>query len=439
MAKGNRAPTAHHTTARAKRPMELVHIDTAGPFPASLGGSRCIVMLVDSTSHLQRPYGTRDKSAAAILAVVKRFIADMGVPRAFRSDNGTEYTNHSFVEYNNNLGIRRELTAPYTPQQNGPVESALWKAFKAGHGARLGVSKIYPDIRLSGVAGSTDAAATSLWMESLLWASAYFNRSATAANDGWFSPHKIFCGNRPPLPLLPFFQPAYHRVPRQRKSDPRARLCYFLNFGYNHEHDCHKLLDAETGKVVIWRDVTWHHPEAPLIPPADAVGNPPTAPPGDIYVPMPTPMPSVAAPAHAPVPPTPAPAPSPTPVPAPAPTPAPPTSPPPIPMSSSPAQIPPRVSRELAHDGYVEMPGRTRGETRAMRDASREYARRHGMPLDHAALVSILDKGEAVHTRSYTNTAPLRTCRPRVHQTCTLRRTLLRRRRHRTRIYGDTQ
>ena len=80
MAKGNRAPTTHHTTARAKKPMELIHIDTAGPFSASLGGSRYVVMFVDSASRLQRPYGTRDKSAAAILAVVKRLIAAMGVP-----------------------------------------------------------------------------------------------------------------------------------------------------------------------------------------------------------------------------------------------------------------------------------------------------------------------------------------------------------------------
>ena len=135
--------------------------------------------------------------------------------------------NHSFVEYCNNLGIGRELTSLYR-QQNGPVESALWRAFKAGHAARLGVLNTYPDIRLDEVMGSTDAAATSLWMESLLWASESFNRSATAANDGWLSPHEIFYGNRLPLPLLLFFQPAYHRVPRQRKSDPRARLCYFL-------------------------------------------------------------------------------------------------------------------------------------------------------------------------------------------------------------------
>ena len=42
--KGNRAPTAYHTTARDKRPMELVHIDTTGPFPASHGGSLYVVI-----------------------------------------------------------------------------------------------------------------------------------------------------------------------------------------------------------------------------------------------------------------------------------------------------------------------------------------------------------------------------------------------------------
>ena len=39
MTKGKRAPTAHHTTARARRSMELVHIDTAGP-SRQLSGDR---------------------------------------------------------------------------------------------------------------------------------------------------------------------------------------------------------------------------------------------------------------------------------------------------------------------------------------------------------------------------------------------------------------
>ena len=45
----------------------------------------------------------------------------------------------------------------------------------------------------------------------------------------------------------------------------------------------------------------------------------------------------------------------------------------------------------------MEMPRRTRGETRALRDASREYAHRHGMPLDRGAMVSMLAKGEATN------------------------------------------
>ena len=124
-AKGHRAPTQHHATRRATHPQGLVHIDTTGPHPTSFGGSRCVVMFVDSASRLQRPYGVREKSAAAILSVVKRFVADMGVPRAFRTDNGTEYSNSMLVDFSNGLGIRREFTAPYTPQQNARYRELL--------------------------------------------------------------------------------------------------------------------------------------------------------------------------------------------------------------------------------------------------------------------------------------------------------------------------
>ena len=43
------------------------------------------------------------------------------------------------------------------------------------------------------------------------------------------------------------------------------------------------------------------------------------------------------------------------------------------------------------------MPGRTHNETCALRDASREYAHRHGLPLDQAAMISMLTKGEATN------------------------------------------
>ena len=80
------------------QPLWFVHIDTARPYPTSVGGSRYVVMFVDSALRLQRPCGTREKSAASIFSVVKRFVADMGVPRTSRTDHGTEYSNSMFVD-----------------------------------------------------------------------------------------------------------------------------------------------------------------------------------------------------------------------------------------------------------------------------------------------------------------------------------------------------
>ena len=197
-----RAPTPHRTTSRAAAPLDLVQIDTAGPFPESLGGSRYVVMFVYSASRFQHPYRTRDKSASAILGVVQWFVADMGVPREFRTDNGTKYTNSAFVEYCNSLQIRHELTAPYTPQQNGPVESGLSRAIKAGHAARIEVNRLFPDVHLEQLKGVRDPDGTSLWMESVLWASEGFNRSVPTANGGMLSPYEIFYGSRPPISVL---------------------------------------------------------------------------------------------------------------------------------------------------------------------------------------------------------------------------------------------
>ena len=141
------------------------------------------------------------------------------------------------------------------------------------------------------------------------------------------------------------------------------------------------LLDAETGRVAYSRDVTWHHPETPWITSIWAV---PTEPPRDIYVLMPQSVP-IAAPSPSPVATPPASASAET------------LPPPPTPMANSAAPIPPRVSLKLEYEGYVEMAARSRGEIRALYDTKREYAHRHVLPMNHAAVVSILAKGEATN------------------------------------------
>ena len=96
-------------------------------------------------------------------------------------------------------------------------------------------------------------------------------------------------------------------------------------------------------------------------------------------------------------------------VPVAAPSPAPVATPPaPAPAETPPAPIPPRVSHELEYEGYVEMPGRTRGETRVMRDALQEYAHRHGVlsTMEHAALVSMLATRESTNKIVRQHSAP---------------------------------
>ena len=44
--------------------------------------------------------------------------------KILRSDNGGEYTSKEFVSFCKDVGIKRELTTPYNPQQNGV---AKWK------------------------------------------------------------------------------------------------------------------------------------------------------------------------------------------------------------------------------------------------------------------------------------------------------------------------
>ena len=278
------------------------------------------------------------------------------------------------MEYCNSLQIRRELTAPYTPQQNGPVESGLSRATKAVHAACIEVNRLFRDVHLEQLKGVRDPDGTSLWMESVLWASEGFNRSATTANSGMLSPYETFYGSRSPMPTLPSCKPAYHRALRQGKLDRHARPCYFLDFGYNHGNDGMKIMDAETGRIVHSRKVTWHQPREPLISPTPTVGwEVPQSPSG------------TATPEYIHIQPAPAATSAPTAA--------------PVPASDNAAPAPPRnptalirdrVVRELGHEGDVRMPGRTLGETRAMWESPRSM----GL-MSHAALAQGIANREA--------------------------------------------
>jgi transposase InsO family protein len=91
----------------------------------SIGGNKYGLVIVDDFSHFTWVFFLQDKSEAK--GIVKKFIRrvqndfELKV-KNIRSDNGSEFRNNQVEEFLDEEGIKHELSAPYTPQQNGIIE-----------------------------------------------------------------------------------------------------------------------------------------------------------------------------------------------------------------------------------------------------------------------------------------------------------------------------
>ena len=114
------------TTTRASKPLELIHTDVCGPIdPFSLGKNRYFLLFIDDFSRKTWVYFLKQKSK--VYNVFKKFKAlvekQSGYDiKAMRSDRGGEFTSNEFNEFCEENRIRRPLTLPYSPQQNGVAE-----------------------------------------------------------------------------------------------------------------------------------------------------------------------------------------------------------------------------------------------------------------------------------------------------------------------------
>ena len=111
---------------RALSVLELLHMDICGPInPQTLGGKKYFFLIVDDYSRCMWVALLKEKSEA--LEKFKKFKtmaeAEKGVKiKCIRSDRGGEFTSDEFRKLCDENGIKKQLTTPYTPQQNGVVE-----------------------------------------------------------------------------------------------------------------------------------------------------------------------------------------------------------------------------------------------------------------------------------------------------------------------------
>ena len=110
--------------SKAKKPLELVHTDLAGPMRTpSIEGHRYAQSFTDDYSGTILVYFLRSKSDT--VQATERFLADIkphGDVKCLRSDNGSEFTSRDFQSLLRKNRIRHETSAPYSPHQNGTAE-----------------------------------------------------------------------------------------------------------------------------------------------------------------------------------------------------------------------------------------------------------------------------------------------------------------------------
>ncbi|WVZ58312.1 hypothetical protein U9M48_008593 [Paspalum notatum var. saurae] len=114
------------TFMSTSRPLELLHMDLFGPTTyTSIGGNNYGFVIVDDFSRYTWVYFLENKTEVAHVfsKFAKRAQNEFNNSIVkIRSDNGREFDNTNIEEYCDDVGIKHEFSATYTPQQNGVVE-----------------------------------------------------------------------------------------------------------------------------------------------------------------------------------------------------------------------------------------------------------------------------------------------------------------------------
>ena len=253
--KSKRLPFPKKSNRKTSRPLELIHSDVCGPFHlTSVGGSRYFVTFVDDYSRYVTVYMLKSKHEAfdkfvdfVIMSENKFGIeiqnfeleGELGLKlKKFRSDGGGEYISSRFIEFCASRGIEKQITVPYTPQQNGIAERMNRTLMEMARAMLYHAN-----------------CARELWAEAVATAAYLRNRCPTSTFQG-ATPFERWFGEKPNVDHLRTFGcEVYVHVPDQkrRKLEPKAVKGLFV--GYPAGSKGYKIYMPESRKMICSRDV----------------------------------------------------------------------------------------------------------------------------------------------------------------------------------------
>ena len=244
---------------RAKQPLELIHSDVFGKVKqSSVNGMHYMVMFIDDYSRSVWVYFMKEKSET--LAKFKEFKlmveSEVGNKiQCLRTDNGGEYISDEFSSYLIQCKIRRQLTCPNTPQQNGVAER------KNKHLAEICRSMLHA----KNVPGR-------FWAECMRTAAHIINRLPQPKME-FMSPFEKLWTMKPTVSHFKVFGcVCYVFVPGHLRSkfDKKAIRCIFV--GYDEHRKGWRCCDPTTGKCYVSQSIvfdetsSWWTPEYVVLP-----------------------------------------------------------------------------------------------------------------------------------------------------------------------------
>lgn len=188
----------------SSRCLELLHMDLFGPISIiSLGGMRYTLVIVDDYSRFTWVIflNSKDQTSGMLIKLIKRIQNEKcSLVSRIRSDRGTEFINKNLESFLSEQGIKHELSAARTPQQNGVAERRNRTLKEAARTmlADAGISQRF-------------------WAEAVN--NACFTQNRTLINNHiYLTPYEIWKGSKPNISYFRIF----------------GSKCFILDNGKNH-------------------------------------------------------------------------------------------------------------------------------------------------------------------------------------------------------------
>jgi hypothetical protein len=252
LSKAKQKSVKKYTNTKSEVPGERLFIDISSVQYESLGGAKYWLLIVDDCTDMCWSAFLRNKSDAGprTIKFIKELSTKLGIGvqvMILRLDNAGENKGLENLCIDGGLNIKFEYISPGSPQYNGRVE----RKFATLYGkirSVLNAAKLPEQLRKQ------------LWAEAAQWTT--YNENIIVTELKPVPSYVQFYKQEPPfLPNKQFAELAIVADHKNReirgKLTDRGIPCLYLGLAENHSKDVYRLLNLNTHRVIMSRDVTW--------------------------------------------------------------------------------------------------------------------------------------------------------------------------------------